>query len=128
MDPFDFVRAPLRALLGSTEDMERDAHTLLSESGELERQLDEAVASIHRTCETLERHVEVIETLAGSVPSLTESVQALVQEMHGLNTVLAPVAATEADISRLGHLFGRRHAAPTAPPPGTPQPPAPSQD
>lgn len=113
MGALDLLTAPLRALLGSTEDMERDAHTLLGESGELERQLEEAVASIHRTCETMERHVEVVETLASAVPSLTESVQALVREVNGLNAVLAPVARTEADVSRLGHLFGRHQATPS---------------
>jgi ABC-type transporter Mla subunit MlaD len=109
MGPLDLLTAPLRSLLGTTEDMERDAHTLLSDSGELERQLEEAVASIHRASESMEHHVAVVETLAATVPKLAASVDALVEEMHALNATLKPVASTERDLSRLGHLFGRRH-------------------
>ncbi len=126
MGPLDLLTAPLRSLLGSTEDMERDAHTLLSESGELERQLEEAVNSIHHAAESMEHHVAVVETLAATVPLLAESVKALVAEMHALNSTLKPVASAERDLSKLGHLFGRRHAddatsaaetqAPTEPP------------
>lgn len=126
MGPLDLLTAPLRSLLGTTEDMESDAHTLLSESGELERQLEEAVASIHRAAESMDHHVAVVETLAATVPKLAESVNALVEEMHALNTTLKPVGSAERDLSKLGHLFGRRHAggatstaeaqAPTEPP------------
>lgn len=129
MGPLDLLTAPLRSLLGTTEDMEQDAHTLLSESGELERQLDEAVASIHRASESMEHHVAVVETLAATVPKLAESVNALVEEMHALNSTLKPAVAAERDLSKLGHLFGRRHAegatstaeaqAPPEPPAGT---------
>jgi uncharacterized protein YoxC len=112
MGPLDFLSGPLRSLLGVTEGMERDAHVLLSETGELEHQLEEAVASIHRAAESMERHVEVVETLATSVPALTDSVNALVKELNGLLAVLAPVSAAEHEVSRLGHLFGRRHPAP----------------
>ena|SRR5947209_4403635 len=110
MGPLDLLTAPLRSLLGTTEDMERDAQTLLTESGELERQLGEAVASIHRAAESMEHHVAVVETLAATVPKLAESVNALVEEMHALNSTLKPVASAERDLSKLGHLFGRRHA------------------
>ena len=110
MGPLDLLTAPLRSLLGTTENVERDAHTLLSESGELERQLEEAVASIHRASESMEHHVAVVETLASTVPKLSESVNALVEEMHALNSTLKPIASGERDLSKLGHLFGRRHA------------------
>lgn len=101
MGPLDLLTAPLRSLLGSTEDMERDAHTLLSESGELERQLEEAVNSIHHAAESMEHHVAVVETLAATVPLLAESVKALVAEMHALNSTLKPVASAERDLSKL---------------------------
>ena len=122
MGPLDLFTSPLRSLLGITEDMERDAHSLLSQSGELEHELQEAVASIHRAAASMERHVEVVETLATSVPALTESVNALVKELNGLLAVLAPVAAAEHEVSRLGHLFGRKHATPPPSPmsPGNP--------
>lgn len=125
MGPLDLLTAPLRSLLGVTEDVERDAEFLLAESGKLEHQLDQAVASIHRAAESMERHVEVVETLATSVPALTESVNALVKELNGLLGVLAPVAAAEHEVSRLGHLFGRRHvqepASTQTSAPGAPQ-------
>jgi chromosome segregation ATPase len=126
--PLDLFTGPLRSLLGVTEDMERDARSLLSESGELERQLEEAVASIHRAAQSMEHHVEVVETLASTVPKLADSVNALVEEIHALNCTLKPVAAAERDLSRLGHLFGHRHAvgettaetqAPIEPPAGS---------
>ncbi len=120
MEPLDLFTAPLRSLLGVTKDVERDAESLLAQSGKLEHQLDEAVASIHRAAESMERHVEVVETLATSVPALTDSVNALVKELNGLLAVLAPVATAEHEISRFGHLFGRRHASETAVAPATP--------
>lgn len=129
MGPLDLFAAPLRALLGVSQDAERDVvrHSPLRETRELERELTHAVASIDHAAESMERHVEVVETLATSVPALTESVNALVKELNGLLGVLAPVAAAEHEASRLGHLFGRRHAQPTVetalpppPPPGAP--------
>ncbi|MGN6166916.1 MAG: hypothetical protein ACTHQQ_01920 [Solirubrobacteraceae bacterium] len=127
MGPLDLLTAPLRSLLGTAEDMERDTSSLLSESGELERQLQEAVASIHRASESMEHHVAVVETLAATVPMLTDSVSALVDEMHALNATLRPVASGERDLSRLGHLLGRRQAAgetSTAETPAPTDPPA----
>ena len=111
--PLDLLTAPLRALLGATEDAEHDVvrHSPLYQTRALEHELEEAVALIQRAAESMERHVEVVETLATSVPALTESVNALVRELNGLLGVLAPVATAERDISRFGHLFGRRHVA-----------------
>jgi len=122
MGPLDLFTAPLRSLLGVTEDVERDANSLLSQTDELEHQLQEAVTSIHRAAASMEHHVEVVETLAASVPALTDSVNALVKELNGLLAVLAPVAAAEREVSGLGHLFGRRHE--TRPPAGGPEPPS----
>ena len=102
--PLDFVTRPVRSLLG----VESSA---LREVGEVEEELKNAVQAIHRAAESMERHVAVIDSLATSVPALTESVNALVRELNGLLAVLAPVAATERDVSRLGHLFGHRHVA-----------------
>ncbi|MBV8943171.1 MAG: hypothetical protein JO321_03675 [Solirubrobacterales bacterium] len=129
MGLLDSLTAPLRSLLGTTEDMERDAHTLLSDTGELEHQLQDAVASIHRASESMEHHVAAVDTLAASVPALTDSVNALVKELNGLLAALAPMAEAERDVSRLGHLFGRRHPTdPEAPAaPASPQAPGPSQ-
>jgi ABC-type transporter Mla subunit MlaD len=102
--PLDIVTGPLRSLLGTVE---RDVVTPLRETTELDDQLVDAVQAIHRAAESMERHVEVVETLANSVPGLTDSVNALVAELNSLLKVIAPVAAVEADLGKLGHLFGR---------------------
>jgi len=111
LGPLDLLTAPLRAVLGATEHAEREVvrTSPLFQTRELERELDHAVASIHRAADSMERHVEVLDTLATSLPALTESVNALVGELNGLLRVLAPVATAERDVSRFGHLFGRRH-------------------
>ena len=122
MGPLDLLTAPLRAVLGATEHAEREAvrESPLHQTRELERELDHAVASIHRAADSMERHVEVLDTLATAVPALTESVNSLVGELNGLLRVLAPVATAERDVSRLGHLFGRRHEAAEGSVPETP--------
>lgn len=134
MGPLDLLTAPLRALLGVTENTERDvvSRSPLHATRELEEELDHAVASIHRAADSMERHVAVLETLTTSVPVLSDSVNALVNELNQLRGVLAPLAAAERDISGLGHLFGRRQAtrvaagAPSEAPklPETPQAPS----
>jgi ABC-type transporter Mla subunit MlaD len=103
----DLLTAPLRAVLGATENAEHD----IVKTRELERELEHAVDSIHRAADSMERHVAVLETLATSVPALTDSVNALVRELNGLLGVLAPVAEAERDVSRFGHLFGHRQVA-----------------
>lgn len=128
MGLFDLMTAPLRAVLGASEQAEHDVvrHSPLYQTRELERELDHAVESIHRAADSMERHVAVLETLATSVPALTESVNALVSELNGLLGVLAPMDSAERDISRFGNLFGRRHPAqspetqPAAKPPSDP--------
>jgi hypothetical protein len=110
MAPLDFLSAPLRSLLGVAE------RSPMGQAGEIEHEIQDAAEAIHRAADSMERHVEVVETLASSVPALTESVNALVKELNGLLAVLAPVAdiehpiaGAEREISRVGHLFGRRH-------------------
>src|ERR1700736_2519847 len=107
MAQFDFLTGPIRSLLGVTE-REIVEHSPLHETQELEQKLEGAVAAIHRAADSMEQHVTVVETLANSVPALTDSVNALVVELNSLLKVIAPVAAVEAEVSKLGHLFGRR--------------------
>lgn len=125
--PLDLLTAPLRSLLGAAE-QDVAKRSPLHEAGELERRLEEAASALHRAADSAERHVAVVETLAQSVPALTDSVTALVQELHGLLTVLAPIEGAEREISRVEHLFGRRKRSeqitpaggPGEPPPGGP--------
>src|SRR5437763_14206968 len=99
MGPLDLLTGPLRSLLGVTEGMERDAHSLLSQTGELEHQLEEAVASIHRAAESMEHHAEVVERLATSVPALTDPPNGLGNELSGLLAVVDPVSAAEQEMA-----------------------------
>jgi hypothetical protein len=112
---FDFVTNAIRSAIGAAEqDIIR--HSPLQETEALNDQLREAVGAVHRAADSLERHVEVVESLAVSLTPLTESVTRLTEQIGQLLTVTAPIAAAEREVSRLPHLFGRRRQA--APPQG----------
>jgi hypothetical protein len=74
---------------------------------------------MHRACDSLERHVTVVEGLTDSLPALTESVTRLTDQLSVLLAVTAPVAATERELSRVEQIFGRRrrpeHRSPEEP-------------
>ncbi len=122
--PLDLFTAPLRSLLGVAE---QDAvrRSPLHEAAELQDRWEEAVSELHRAADSMERHVAVVETLAQSVPALTDSVNALVRELNGLLTVVAPIAGAEREVSRVEHLFGRRKRPDESTPAGGPGEPAP---
>jgi hypothetical protein len=60
-----------------------------------ENQVLEGVKAIHRASDSIEHHVEVIETLATSVKPLTDSVDAHNATMRDLVGILGPLAAAE---------------------------------
>ena len=113
----DLVFRPLRSLLAATE---REETRIADTEGELLG----AVDAIRGATESIEHHVEVIEGLATSVGPLTESVNQLTATMADLVALLAPMGEAERDVHRLGHLFSRRHDAPSAGPPDPPPGPA----
>jgi len=100
--------------------MDQDALRPLEET---ERETLEAVEALERVTESIEHHVEVIETLATSVGPLTASVDRLTDTMQELVKMLGPIAAAEREMQRaeLGveeaeHLFGfLRHRKPAEP-------------
>ncbi|MFZ0043120.1 MAG: hypothetical protein WAK93_17560 [Solirubrobacteraceae bacterium] len=103
----DFLTRPIRAVLGGAE---RDVVESLHETRDIEANMLDAVRAIEDVTESVEHHVEVIETLATSVDPLRASVDRLTDTMQELVAMLAPIAAGEEEIHRLGHLFGRhRH-------------------
>lgn len=110
MGPLDLLTRPLRAVLGIGEQAQADLarHSPLAETQSLRAELGEAVAAVHRAADSMERHVAVVETLAQSVPALTDSVNRLVAELNGLLGVLAPMAAVEREVSRAEHFFRLR--------------------
>jgi hypothetical protein len=121
---FDFVLRPVRSVARAVN---QDALQPLEET---ERETLEAVKAIDRATESIEHHVEVIETLATSVGPLTESVDRLNETVRDLVAVLAPLAAAEhgiehaeADAQRVEHFLRfRRHREPSGPEASPPEP------
>jgi len=68
---FDFVLKPVRSMVRAVNE---DALRPLEQT---EHQTLEAVKALDRATESIEHHIEVIETLATSVGPLTESVDRL---------------------------------------------------
>jgi hypothetical protein len=97
---------PLRALLGGLEQEAEHTFPVRGIEGIQERVLETGEA-IRKATEQIESHVEVLEALASSVPQLTEAVALLTVQLGGIVEVLRPVAAMEADVAKVGRLFGR---------------------
>jgi hypothetical protein len=124
----DFLTAPLRSLLGLSEQAEREVvqHSPLHETRELEAKLAEAVAAVHRSCDSMERHIAVLETLADSLAPLTASVTRLTDELAPLVQLAAPIGQAGREVGRVEHFFSRhRHHEEAPPEPGGPPAPQP---
>jgi len=108
---FDFVLRPVRSVVRAVN---QDALKPLEET---EHETLEAVRALDRATESIEHHVQVIETLATSVGPLTESVDRLTETMQDLVKMLGPMAGAEREMQRAEHgvqeaehFFGfRRH-------------------
>lgn len=111
MSPFDPLARILRAVLGEGERAAGDAlaRSPLHEAAAAEHEVAALAEALHRAADTAERHIDSLDSLAAAVPALTDSVNLLTEQLQGLLHVLAPVAGAERDISRLEHLFHRRH-------------------
>ncbi len=106
----DFVTRPIRTVLGGTE---RDVVESVRESRDIEANMLDAVEAIEKATASIERHVEVIDTLATSIDPLRASVDRLTDTLQELVAMLAPMGAAENDMRRVGRLFGRhRHDEP----------------
>lgn len=86
---FDFVLKPVRSALQVLNE------NTVKPLEETERETLGAVKAIEHATQSIERHVEVIETLATSVAPLTSSVDRLNETMRDLVEVLGPLAAVE---------------------------------
>jgi uncharacterized protein YoxC len=114
---FDPVLKPVRSFVRI---LNEDAIKPLEET---ERETLNAVKAIDRATESIEHHVEVIESLATSVGPLTASVDRLNETMRDLVQVLGPLAAAEHGLQRAEHeaehlerfVRFRRHKNPTEP-------------
>lgn len=105
----DSVRSVARSAIGAAEHVEHEAKTdLEAHSPErVEAKLDEMIQVLHRTCESAERHVEVVEGLADTLTPLTEAVTRLTEQINVLLQVTAPLAAAERDITRVREIGPR---------------------
>jgi hypothetical protein len=129
----DSVRGVMRSAIGAAEHVEQGVQTdVESHSPErVEAKLDEMIEVLHRTCESAERHVEVVEGLADTLVPLTDAVARLTDQINLLLQVTAPLAAVERDVTKLrevarvGGLVQRLRTRYPAAPPGRPSvPPA----
>jgi hypothetical protein len=124
MGLLDIALAPLRSLLGAAE-QEAEHVFPVRDLEDVEQRVLETAQAVRRATESIEAHVAVVETLATSLPPLTEAVTQLTVQLGEILKLTAPLAALEHDvgaaerrISRVEHLFGRgRHDEPPAPPP-----------
>jgi methyl-accepting chemotaxis protein len=105
----DFVTRPLRSVLGVAE---HDVVESVRETRDIEANMLGAVEAIENATASIERHVEVIETLATSVDPLRGSVDRLTDAVQELVAILAPVAEAEHEMQRVGRFFGRHHHDP----------------
>jgi methyl-accepting chemotaxis protein len=103
----DFFIDQVRSILGVAE---RDVVESLHETRDIEVNILGAVQAIENATASVERHVAVIETLATSVDPLRASVDRLTDTMQELVAMMAPMAAAEHELHRVGRMFGRhRH-------------------
>jgi hypothetical protein len=100
----DFVGNAVRStlkLLGGAE------HEVAKHSP-VEEPLHEAVAALHHAAESMDRHVEVLEGVAATLPAMTEALVALTEQLGEFLHLAAPLEAAEREVAGLGHLFRRR--------------------
>jgi hypothetical protein len=107
------LRSALRLLDGAEHEVEQHAPG--------EERLHETIIVLHRTADSLDRHVEVLEGLAASLPALTDAVARLSVQLTELIALAAPLEAAERELSGLGHLFHRRARRSAAAGDGNPQ-------
>ncbi len=127
MDILGAALSPLRAVLGAAE---RDVEQALPvrEIEEIQQRVLEGVQAVRHATESIESHVEVLETLATSLPPLTEAVTQLTIQLGEILTVIAPIAAVERDVAKAEHFLfrRRRHSADATAVGSPPEPPEPS--
>jgi hypothetical protein len=95
------VRAALRTLGGLEQDIVR--------SSPIEEPLHDAVAAIHRAADSMDRHIEILEGLAASLPALTDAVTRLADQVTEAMKMMAPLEHAEREAAGVRRLFRRHH-------------------
>jgi hypothetical protein len=118
--PFDdLARAALKMIGGAEQEVEQH-------SG-IEQEVHEAVVALHRAADSMEKHVEVLEGVAATLPQLTAALVTLTEQLGEVLHMAAPLEAAEREVAGIGHLFRRRRGgsdaagAPVAPHVGSPE-------
>ena len=122
----DAARSALKLLGGAEHEVEKHSP--------IEEQAHEAVAALHHAAESMDRHVEVLEAVAATLPELTGALVRLTEQLSEVLRLARPLEAAEREVAGIGRLFRRRRPAPapaqlpspagghTAPPAVTPPP------
>jgi hypothetical protein len=102
---FDFIgdtaRSALKLVGGAEHEVEQHSP--------VEAPLKEAIAALHHAAESMDRHVEVLEAVAATLPELTGALVKLTEQLGEVLHMAAPLEAAEREVAGLGHLFRRRH-------------------
>ena len=81
------ARSTLKLLGGAEHEVE--SHT------PVEQPLHEAVAALHHAAESMDRHVEVLEDVAATLPAMTEALVKLTEQLGEFLHLAAPLEAAE---------------------------------
>jgi ABC-type transporter Mla subunit MlaD len=103
----DAARSALKLLGGAEREVEQHSP--------IEQPAHEAIAALHRAADSMDRHVEVLEGVAATLPALTGALVKLTEQLGEALRLAAPLEAAEREVAGIGHLFRRhRHQAPMA--------------
>jgi hypothetical protein len=108
---FDFVGDAARSALKLLGGAERE----VEEHTPIEQPVHEAIAALHHAAESMDRHVEVLEGVAATLPALTEALVKLSEQLGEVLHLAAPLEVAEREVAGIGHLFRRRRHSVPAP-------------
>ena len=101
----DAARSALKLLGGAEREVEQHSP--------IEQPAHEAIAALHRAADSMDRHVEVLEGVAATLPALADALVKLTEQLGEALRLAAPLEAAEREVAGIGHLFRRhRHQAP----------------
>jgi hypothetical protein len=109
----DAARSALKLLGGAEHEVEKHSP--------IEEPAHEAVAALHHAAESMDRHVEVLEAVAATLPELTGALVKLTDQLSEVLRLARPLEAAEREVAGIGRLFRRRRRAPA--PAQLPRPP-----
>jgi methyl-accepting chemotaxis protein len=102
----DFLTSPIRSALRVAEHQVVES---VHDTRDIEANLLGAVRAIENATTSIEQHVAVIEGLATSIDPLRASVEGLTASMEKIVALMAPMAAAEHEVHRVGQFLGRHH-------------------